>query len=94
MKLCENKIFICEIQKNILTSCGDSQSSNVVLQAFFNFFDPDPYFRLKNTNIKNKQFTIQYFGSHLFYDQLVTNFVTKLVGTGLVTTLVIKVYDL
>ncbi|RNA39010.1 hypothetical protein BpHYR1_033462 [Brachionus plicatilis] len=33
------------------------------------------------------------FGSHLFYDQLVTKFVTKLVGTGLVTTLVIKVND-
>ncbi|RNA30831.1 hypothetical protein BpHYR1_037379 [Brachionus plicatilis] len=27
------------------------------------------------------------------HDQLVTKFVTKLVGTGLVTTLVIKVYD-
>ncbi|RMZ95141.1 hypothetical protein BpHYR1_031676 [Brachionus plicatilis] len=32
-------------------------------------------------------------GSYLFHDQLITKFVTKLVGTGLVTTPVIKVYD-
>ncbi|RNA28904.1 hypothetical protein BpHYR1_038075, partial [Brachionus plicatilis] len=31
--------------------------------------------------------------SYLFHDQLVTKFVTKLVDTSLVTTLVIKVYD-